>query len=291
MPDIQWFPGHMARTGRELAESVRLADIVVEVLDARIPRSSANPGFDRIFAGRRRLIVLNKSDLADPARSGQWQKYYRGLGADAVFVNSKRGDGADKIISLLKTAGDEKIRAQAARGVLNRPVRAIIAGIPNSGKSSLINRLVSKPAAKTGDKPGVTKKRQWIRLGPGIELLDTPGVLWPKFEDAETALHLAFTGAIRDEVYDAADAAEKLLRSLRKDYMRLVVLRYGDIYDETRPDNGAGPYALLERTGMRRGFIMKGGVVDIDRTAAIVLDEFRAAKIGRITLETPKYTY
>ena len=310
MAEIQWFPGHMAKTERELMESVKLADLVIEVLDARIPESSANPDFNKIFSGQRRLIALNKSDLADPIRSEKWKRHYRNNGCEAIFTNSKKGDGISRIRGLLQKAGDEKVAKQASLGVLNRPVRAIIAGIPNSGKSSLINMLSSKAAAKTGDKPGVTRRRQWIRLGDGIELLDTPGVLWPKFISEEIALHLAFTGAIRDEVYDTIDVAEKLLAVLCESYLPLVVSRYGDIATVKTPQapaNGdaggsgggggantnadaeanADAYPLLANTGKRRGFLARGGIVDYERTAAIVLDEFRAAKLGRITLEEP----
>ena len=284
MADIQWFPGHMAKSGRELAESVKLADLIIEVIDSRIPGSSVNPDFKKIFMGHRRLIVLNKADLADPVRSDKWKKHFRDTGFEAMTANSRNGDGLAQIRSILRAAGEAKTGRQAERGVISRPLRAIVAGIPNSGKSSLINSLASKSAAKTGDRPGVTRRRQWIRIGEGVELLDTPGILWPKFENADVALHLAFTGAIRDEVYDIVDAAEKLLSTLCADYKDFVVARYGDITDDTG-DRSAYPF--LERTGKRRGFLLKGGVIDLERAAAIVLDEFRAARIGRITLETP----
>ena len=289
MADIQWFPGHMAKTGRELMESAKLADYIFEVIDARIPRSSSNPDFDRIFLGRKRLIIMNKADLADPARSEKWKLHYSGCGGSTIFTNARNGDGIQRIRALLREAGVEKTQKYADRGVKNRPVRAIVAGIPNSGKSSLINSLISKSTAITGDKPGVTKRRQWIKLGGGIELLDTPGVLWPKFISAETALHLAFTGAIRDEVYDKTEAAEKLLRILCRDYMPLLAARYGDIaaVNKEAPNADDCAYPLLEGTGRKRGFLLRGGIVDYERTASIVLDEFRAAILGRITLEEP----
>ena len=275
----------MAKTERELVESVKLADLVIEVMDARIPRSSSNPDFNRIFSGRRRLIALNKADLADPARSDKWKRDFRKNGAEAVFTNSNKGDGLINIRSLLREASTEKTRKLAGRGVMSRPLRVIVAGIPNSGKSTLINSLAARPAAKTGDRPGITRSRQWIAVGRGVELLDTPGVLWPKFEDEMIALHLAITGAIKDDVYDATDVAEKLLAALCDGYPGLVTGRYGDIMAQ----GGAAqsPYPLLERTGRRRGFLIKGGEIDLARAAAVVLDEFRAAKIGRITLEEP----
>jgi len=293
MADIQWFPGHMAKTGRELTEIAKLTDLVLEVVDARIPRSSSNPDFNKFFSGRRRFVILNKADLADPSRSLKWKYYYRETGVDAFFTNAQRGEGIARIRTLLRGLGSEKARKQADRGVINRPVRAIVAGIPNSGKSSLINSLISKSIAKTGDKPGVTRRRQWIKLGDGIELLDTPGVLQPKFIGGETALHLAFTGAIRDEVYDKIEAAEKLLTVLSANYLPLVTARYGDIgmLDVNTPDGGTPHdnenYPMLGRAGRKRGFLLKGGLIDYERTAAIVLDEFRAAKIGLITLEEP----
>ena len=289
MAEIQWFPGHMAKTGRELMETAKLADLVFEVVDARIPKSSSNPDFGKIFSGRNRIIILNKMDLADPSRSEKWERYYRNAGFKAFLTNAQRGDGIARIRALLNGAGAEKTGRQANRGVISRPVRAIVAGIPNCGKSSIINSLIAKSIAKTGDRPGITRTQQWIRLGDGIELLDTPGVLWPKFIGGETALHLAFTGAIRDEVYDKIEAAEKLLVLLCERYMPLVAARYGDIGargDDT-PRRGGEDYPLLEKAAKKRGFLLKGGRVDYDRTAAIVLDEFRAAKLGLITLEEP----
>jgi len=274
----------MAKTGRELAESVRLADLVIEVVDARIPRSSTNPGFVKITQGRKRVIALNKIDLADPARSAKWKQYYKNSGTDAVFTNSNKGEGVPQIRSILQKAGGEKILKQADRGVINRPLRAMIVGIPNSGKSSLINCLASRSAAATGDRPGVTRRRQWFRLENGVELLDTPGVLWPKFDNEEVALHLAFTGAIKDGVYDTIEAAEKLLAILYTEYAPLAAKRYGEMNIN---DSGGLSYPLLEHAGRKRGFLLKGGSIDYDRTAAIVLDEFRAARIGRITLEAP----
>ena len=286
MKDIQWFPGHMAKTERELMECVKLADFVIDVLDARIPSSSANPDFEKIFAGRKRLTVLNKSDLADPACSEKWKLHFRSQGIESIFTNSQKGDGISRIRAYMQKVSADKISKQAERGVKSRPLRAIVAGIPNSGKSSLINILASKATAATGDRPGITKRRQWIRLGGGIELLDTPGVLWPKIISADVALRLAFTGAIRDEVYDTIDVAEKLLTFLCSKYMPLVIKRYGDI-SVPAADDSINAYPLLTKTGVKRGFLSKGGIVDYERAAAIVLDEFRAARIGRITLEEP----
>ena len=291
MPDIQWFPGHMARTERELRESVKIADLVIEVIDARIPRSSVNPDFNNIFAEKRRMIVLNKADLADPARTERWGRQFTDAGSGGAYggataANSRGGDGIPKIRALLRSLGREKTSKLADRGVRQRPMRAIVAGIPNSGKSSLINVLAKKATAKTGDRPGVTKQRQWIKIDDGIELLDTPGVLWPKFENAEVALHLAFTGAIRDEIIDMTDVAEKLLSELMVNYTTFVEQRYGKM-NRVDFSNDDGAFSYLESVGKRRGFLLRGGAIDLERAAAVVLDEFRAAKIGRITLEDP----
>jgi ribosome biogenesis GTPase A len=309
----------MAKTNRELSESVKLVDLVIEVLDARIPFGSGNPDFAKTLAGRRRLVVLNKEDLADPRRSAAWKDFFVSEGAAAVFTNARDGEGLAAIRSLLREIGREKVRGQAARGVVKRSVRALVVGIPNSGKSSLINRLAGKAAAKTGDKPGVTRSRQWIRLEAGVELLDTPGLLWPKFENESVALHLAFTGAIKDEIMDTTEVAEKLLRALCADYPGLLARRYGIAElcgasgqmiecdgaggggmsdgadnegsrygDDHTEGGGVGmDLTLLEAVGKRRGFLVRGGGIDFARAAAVVLDEFRSAKIGRVTLERP----
>jgi len=319
MKEIQWFPGHMAKTGRELSESVKLADIIIEVIDSRIPKSSGNPDFDKIFAGKKRLVVLNKADLADPVGNEAWKREYGKRGVEAFTVNARSGDGVHRVYKALSIIGMEKSQKHFKRGVVGRPVRAIVAGIPNSGKSSLINRLANKYAAKTGDRPGVTKSRQWIRLDENIELMDTPGILWPKFESGDVAAHLAFTGAIRDEVYDVVEVVERLARYLLKYHRPELIKRYGDIFGPARgetedtgnaalgddvPGNAVhenatpgdaatggitpkSPESPLELIGRRRGFLARGGNVDIERAATIVLDEFRAAKIGRITLEMP----
>ena len=285
MATIQWYPGHMTKTNRQLAESMKMVDIVIEVLDARIPISSNNPDIEKLMTRHQRLIILNKEDLADPKVSQLWKKHYAAKDAETVFTNSKTGTGMSTIKDTLKKIGQTKVERHAAKGVVNRAVRAMIVGVPNSGKSSLINRLAGKATAKTGDRPGVTRAKQWVRLDGGIDLLDTPGILWPKFENETVALNLAFTGAIKDEITDTTEIAEKLLRVLLATYPQLVEKRYG-IQQTALPD--VLDFSLLKAVGKKRGFLISGGEIDYSRAAAVILDEFRAAKIGRISLEKPQ---
>ena len=310
MASIQWYPGHMTRTNRQLAESIKLVDIVVEILDARIPASSRNPEIDKMLSTRQRLIALNKSDLADSQVSSAWKRWYQQNSIDAVFTDSKSGAGLEAIKAALKRIGAEKVKKHAEKGVVRRPVRAMIVGIPNSGKSTLINKLAGKATAKTGDRPGVTRAKQWIRLEGGIDLLDTPGILWPKFEDEIVARNLAFTGAIKDEIMDTVELSEQLLTTLLDLYPQFLEKRYGlaaatashAAVPASETDGGGGSldmpefeaeleelkFPLLRQVGKRRGFLIHGGKIDIMRTATMVLDEFRSSKIGRITLERPE---
>lgn len=280
--EYQWYPGHMAKTRRLIDENLKLVDVIVEVIDARVPAASRNPDFDRLFASKPRVIVMNKFDLADESATAAWEKWYSGQGARVLLTNSINGRGVDKIAPAVREAIAPKFERDAARGV-TKAVRLMIAGIPNVGKSSLINRLSGRAAAKTGDRPGITKGKQWIRLKSGMELLDTPGILWPKFEDQTVGMRLAFIGSIRDEIMDVETLACSLLEYLRDCYSSFLKCRYkldADI-------SVLAGYELLEYIGKKRGFVISGGEIDTYRSANVILDEFRAAKIGRITLEMP----
>lgn len=278
--NINWYPGHMAKTRRLIDENLKLIDVVVEILDARVPVSSRNPDFDTLFAAKPRVVVMNKFDLADERATAAWEKWYRDNGTRVLLTNSLNGKGVDRLAGEVKLAIADKLARDAARGV-TKAVRLMVVGIPNVGKSSLINRLAGRASAKTGDRPGVTRGKQWIRLKNGMELLDTPGILWPKFEDQRTGMHLAFIGSIRDEIMDVETLACHLLEYLRDHYAPLLVQRYkldGDI-------SALEGYELLEYIGKKRGFVVSGGEIDTYRAANVILDEFRAAKIGRVTLE------
>lgn len=283
--NINWYPGHMAKTRRLIDENLKLIDVVVEILDARVPVSSRNPDFDTLFAAKPRVVVMNKFDLADERATAAWEKWYRDNGTRVLLSNSLNGKGVDRLAGEVKLAIADKLARDAARGV-TKAVRLMVVGIPNVGKSSLINRLAGRASAKTGDRPGVTRGKQWIRLKNGMELLDTPGILWPKFEDQRTGMHLAFIGSIRDEIMDVETLACHLLEYLRDYYAPLLVQRYkldGDI-------SALEGYELLEYIGKKRGFVVSGGEIDTYRAANVILDEFRAAKIGRVTLEWPPET-
>ena len=283
--NINWYPGHMAKTRRLIDENLKLIDVVVEILDARVPVSSRNPDFDTLFAAKPRVVVMNKFDLADERATAAWEKWYRDNGARVLLTNSLNGKGVDRLAGEVKLAIADKLARDAARGV-TKAVRLMVVGIPNVGKSSLINRLAGRASAKTGDRPGVTRGKQWIRLKNGMELLDTPGILWPKFEGQRTGMHLAFIGSIRDEIMDVETLACHLLEYLRDYYAPLLVQRYkldGDI-------SALEGYELLEYIGKKRGFVVSGGEIDTYRAANVILDEFRAAKIGRVTLEWPPET-
>lgn len=283
--NINWYPGHMAKTRRLIDENLKLIDVVVEILDARVPVSSRNPDFDTLFASKPRVVVMNKFDLADERATAAWEKWHRDNGVRVLLTNSLNGKGVDRLAGEVKLAIADKLARDAARGV-TKAVRLMVVGIPNVGKSSLINRLSGRASAKTGDRPGVTRGKQWIRLKNGMELLDTPGILWPKFEDQTTGMHLAFIGSIRDEIMDVETLACNLLEYLRDHYATLLVQRYkldGDI-------SAMEGYELLEYIGKKRGFVVSGGEIDTYRGANVILDEFRAAKIGRVTLEWPPET-
>lgn len=277
--NLNWYPGHMAKTRRLLEENVRLIDVVIEILDARIPYSSRNPNFDDIVSKKPRLFVLNKYDLADKQVVDKWINFYKNSGISVLPVSCLSGTGINKISPAIFELAKEKTEKYAEKGV-KKSVKVMIIGIPNVGKSTLINRLVGKAAAKTGDRPGVTKAKQWIRLKDGLELLDTPGILPPKFEDQNVALKLAFTGAIRDEIMEIEEIASSLLEYLRDNYCELLYDRYR--ISDISLLNG---YEILDKIGRKRGCLISGGEIDETRAANIVLEDFRSLKIGKITLE------
>ncbi len=280
---IQWFPGHMARTRRKLKECLPLVDAVVEIIDARIPVSSRNPELDSLTGGKPRIVVLNKADMADEAATRRWVAHFRRSGAAALALDCKSGQGINGFVPLLRETLRDKLEAWKAKGMANRPIRAMVVGIPNAGKSSFINRMARGGKAKVEDRPGVTRGNQWYVLESGTQLLDTPGVLWPKFEDQQVARHLAYTGAIRDQVLDCEELACGLLVLLRRDYGALLAARYK--LPEKLPEDG---WELLCAVGRKRGMLISGGEVDTERAATTVLDEYRGGKIGRITLEWPE---
>ncbi len=283
---IQWFPGHMAKTRRMMKEMLPQIDMVIEIIDARVPQSSKNPELYKIIGDRPVLTLLSKSSLADPAASARWKKKYEQEGKHCLFIDSANGDGIKQIAPKVKEIMAEKLERFKQKGMLGRQLRVMIAGIPNVGKSSLINKLAGGKRAKVEDRPGVTRDKQWISTAHGIELLDTPGVLWPKFDDQTVGENLAVTGAIRDEILDTERMAVILVSRLRNKYPENLALRYklGDMsqYDELCD------YDLFLTIGRKRGFLISGGEVDTERTSVMLLDEFRGGKIGRITLEEPQ---
>lgn len=283
-PSIQWFPGHMAKTRRLMKESMRLVDIVVELTDARIPASSRNPEIDRLVAQKPRLILLNKCDSADEEMTRQWVDFYKEKGIPAIPTDCRSGKGLGAFLPLVKKTLAPLLERRAAKGMSGQPLRMMIVGIPNVGKSSLINRLAGGKRAKVEDRPGVTRGRQWVSLSGGVELLDMPGVLWPKFEDPLVGERLAFTGAVKDQVLDTELLAMRLLLILREQYPRILEGRYRIVPEEM---SGADAYGLLELVGRKRGMLISGGEVNTERASVAVLDEFRGGKLGRITLEVP----
>ena len=279
---INWYPGHMKKTKELIQNNLKLVDVVVELLDARIPLSSRNPQIDSVITDKPRIIALNKSDLANPKITQEWIRYFQSTGIHAMPINALSGYGLDKFLIEIELAAKPKMEALQARGIRKRPVRVMIVGIPNVGKSSLINRLTGKKSAKVGDKPGVTKGKQWVRLKGNIELLDTPGILWPKFEDELVGLKLAFTGSIKDEVLDIETISLKLIEYLCTHYPNHMVERYKlDSINEEAIVN-------MEMIAKKRGCILSGNKIDYSRVSNLIIDEFRSGKIGNISLETPE---
>lgn len=281
--NIQWFPGHMTRTRRRIVDKLPLVDLVAEVIDARIPVSSRNPELDSIIAGKPRLIVLNKTDIADENATRAWLSHYEKQGIPAIAVDCKSGRGVQRFVPLLREILKDKIAAWEQKGMTGRAIRVMVVGIPNCGKSSFINRMSKGGKAKAEDRPGVTRDQQWFVIDSGAQLLDTPGVLWPKFEDQTVAQRLAYTGAIRDEVLDSEELACGLLEILHAQYEPMLRERYkltGDLPEDA--------YDLLQLIGRKRGMLVSGGEVNTERASIMLLDEFRGGKLGRITLELPQ---
>ena len=279
--NIQWYPGHMTKTRRMIEENLKLIDVVVEILDARLPFSGRNPSFDDILKNKPRLLVLNKADLADKAKTDAWIKWYKEHGLTVIPISCTTGAGINQVINSARAIIQDKLDREKERG-RNRTLKIMMAGIPNVGKSSLINRLCGKASTKTGDKAGVTRGKQWINVRNGVELMDTPGMLPPKFEDQEVAKRLAYTGAIKDEIINTELLAYSLCEYLRDEYPDLVCARY-----KLDSVEGLEGYEILEKIGKKRGFVISGGETDMERAANMILDELRSAKIGNITLEVP----
>lgn len=278
--NINWFPGHMAKAQRMIREHLKLVDVVIELLDARIPASSANPVINNIIENKPRVIALNKADLAEPEWTERWINEFRQQGLQVVAIDSMTGKGTKTLVSRVEQLASAKIAHLAAKGINPRAVRAMILGIPNVGKSSLINRLLGTATVRTADKPGVTRGKQWIKIGKNLELLDTPGVLWPKFEDPEVGFKLAVTGAINDEVYDMEKLIDKFLKLLRENYSDRLLERYK--LNSPLPEDSL---ALLELIAKKRGCLRSGGIVDEEKARRIILNEFRAGKLGAFTLD------
>jgi ribosome biogenesis GTPase A len=278
---INWFPGHMVKTKREIKENLKLVDAVIEIRDSRIVKSSKNPEIEDLCSGKPRIILLNKSDLAEEKTTKKWCQMLSSGSVRAISVNSNTGEGLREIKPMLEELLKEKHDRLKAKGLANIITRVMVVGIPNVGKSSFINKMAKNNIAKTGDRPGVTKSKQWIKTSLGIELLDTPGILWPKFEDEEVALNLAFTGAIKDEIMDTEELSLKLVERLQTLYPENLMLRYKmDSLSEDALEN-------LDNIARKRGSVISGNRIDYNRIAAILLDEFRGGKIGRISLECP----
>lgn len=289
---VQWFPGHMAKTRRIMQSNLKLVDVVVEIIDARIPYSSRNPEMDRLVGSKPRLVLLNKSDTADENANNKWINYFKNKGVSVLAVDCKSGKNINKFKSVLNELMADKIENWNNKGMVGRPIRMMIVGIPNVGKSSFINKMAGAKLTKVEDRPGVTRGKQWVSLDDNFELLDMPGVLWPKFEDKTVGEHLAFTGAVKDNVIDSEYLACRLVEMLCDMYPDKLCDRYS-ISLEDLPENDEmmggciRGYEILQRIGRKRGFLVSGGEINTERTASTVIDEFRGGKIGRITLELP----
>lgn len=279
--NIQWYPGHMTKAVRMMQEDIKLIDIVIELVDARVPYSSKNPDIDELAKNKFRLILLNKVDLADDKITAQWEQYYQKKGFAVAKINARSGAGIKAITGVIQETCKEKIERDRKRGILNRPIRAMIVGIPNVGKSTFINSYAGKACTKTGNKPGVTKGKQWIRMNKNVELLDTPGILWPKFEDQQVGVRLALIGSIKDDILNIQELALELISYLVKNYPGVLAENY-------RADESAESYAILSQIAENRQCKLKGDQPDYDKTAAILLENYRNGKLGRMTLERPE---
>ena len=279
--DFQWYPGHMTKAKRMMQENMKLIDIMIELVDARIPLSSRNPDIDQLAANKSRLILLNKTDMADERVTAQWEEYFKEKGFYVARTNARSGKGVKGTQAIVMDACKEKLERDRKRGIKNRPIRAMVVGIPNVGKSTFINTFAGKACAKTGNKPGVTKGKQWIKLNKNIELLDTPGILWPKFEDQQVGLRLALIGSIRDEILNQDEMAIELIEYLKNHYQGILADRY-------QVDENEDKVKILEQIALNRNCKMKGNELDYEKASKIVLEEFRNGKLGKISLETPE---
>jgi len=283
----QWYPGHMAKAKRMMLEDIKLIDVVIELVDARIPLSSKNPEIDSLASNKSRVILLNKNDMADQRYTNAWKEYFEAKGYFVALVNSKNGNGVKQVKDVVYKACEAKIERDRKKGIINRPVRAMVVGIPNVGKSTFINSFVGKASTKTGNKPGVTKGKQWIRLNKNIELLDTPGILWPKFEDQKVGLRLAMIGSIKDTIINTTDLSLEIIVFISKYYPEAITKRYEIKITDTITDLRSAAVALGE-IALKRSCLLKGGEPDIDRAALMLLDDFRNVRLGNITLEFPE---
>lgn len=274
--NIQWYPGHMTKTRRQMTEDVKFVDLVAEVVDARIPISSRNPDIDAMVGEKPRMIIFNRADQADPTQTAVWKSRFREKGFAVLETDAKTGKGVREFSAVVKAALKDKIEQWKAKGQVGRPVRVMVVGVPNVGKSTFINKVAKRKSAKAGDRPGVTRGKQWVNVDSGLDLLDTPGILWPKFEDQTVGMHLAFTGAVKDEVVDIEELAAALLELLRDRYPDSLRERY-----KLEPAADAKGWELLEQAARKRGMLISGGEVDSERMARVLLDEFRGGKLGR----------
>ena len=279
--NIQWYPGHMTKTRRQMEADLKLVDAVCEIVDARIPMSSRNPDIDAIFGSKPRIVILNRMDLADPKATKEWAAYFRGLGYAVVITDCKSRRGIGDFTPAVRTVLAEKIARNAAKG-MNKPVKVMVVGIPNVGKSTLINQISGRKGAKAENRPGVTRGKQWVTVDSGLLLLDTPGILWPKFEDPEVGMMLAYTGAVKDGILDVEELACHLMGVLHRRYPQALKDRYG-----LEAEAGTPAYELLEMAGRKRGYLVSGGEINTERMAKVLLDEYRSGKLGRITFEEP----
>ena len=280
--NIQWYPGHMTKTRRQMETDLKQVDAVCEIVDARIPVSSRNPDIDAICGGKPRIIVLNRMDLADPMATKLWTAYFRGKGMTVVATDCKSRKGIGDFDPAVRLACKEKLDRDAAKG-MNRPVRVMVVGIPNVGKSTMINQISGRKGAKAENRPGVTRGKQWVTVNAGLQLLDTPGILWPKFEDPQVGMMLAYTGAVKEDILDVEELAVRLMELLWQRYPQAVKDRYGI----DMPEDAAG-YELLTEAGRKRGYLLARGEINTERMAKVLIDEFRSAKLGRFTLELPE---
>ena len=280
---VQWFPGHMAKTRRLIKESLPFVDLVTEIVDARIPMSSSNPELGEMIGSKPRIVLLNKCDVADEKATAKWIEYYKSNGMFAIPVDCRSGKGLNSYLPLVRQVLKDKIQKNTEKGMAGKPLRVMVVGIPNTGKSSFINKMAGRNRAKVADKPGVTRSNSWFAVGSGIELLDTPGVLWPKFEDKSVGDKLAFIGSVKDEILDSETLALRLINVLKNGYSDRISERFKITGFEDKED-----YEILEMIGRKRGMLISGGEIDYERVSVMLLDEYRGGKLGRLTLEFPE---